>query len=122
MEANLIPSPLRAVLGLQLATCSMQHAARSLHPANLQRGTCKQCNIQHATNMVAAMQHTIRCMPTRALVLFAFFGPLTVTLLLGNAISSAFPNLGEHSCAIEEGMRTTVEPITWTKITTTGRC
>jgi hypothetical protein len=58
MQAHLIPSPLRAVLGLQRATCSMQLASCKPPTSDTQI-----CNIQDATNMVVAMQHIFQIFP-----------------------------------------------------------
>ena len=87
---------------------SFQHAMYNMQPATLQhanlpRATCAKCKIQHKTT---------RCGSTPALVLIACFGPINATSLLGNAILSAFPYLCEYSCATEEGMRITEEPVT----------
>ncbi len=116
MQANLIPSPLRAVLGLQRATCSMQLASCKRPTSDTQK-----CNIQDATNMVAAMQHTTRCMPTPALVLVAFCRPRNVNVVAWECRIYRLQclTLAAFLCYWRaKGKRTSEEPITRTKITT----
>ena len=115
IQANLIPSPLRAVLGLQRATCSMQLASCKPPTSDTQK-----CTIQDATNMVAAMQHTTRCMPTPALVLVAFCRrDVNVLAWECRIVRFQCQTLAAflwHWRA--QGKRTSEEPITRTKITT----
>jgi hypothetical protein len=120
MEANLIASPLRAVLGWQRATC-VQHAACDMQVASCKPPTSdmQKRNIQDATNMAAAMQHTTRCMATPALVLVAFCRRNVDVLAWECRIirfhcltSAAFLRYWRA-----QGKRTSKEPITRTKIT-----
>ncbi len=124
MEANLISSPLRAVLGWQRATCSMRRASCDVQVAIT---SCKpptsdmqKRNIQDATNMAAAMQHTTRCMATPALVLVAFCRR-NVDVLACECRIVRFNclTLAAFLCYWRaQGKRTSKEPITRTKITT----
>ena len=78
LEANLILSPLRAVLGWQCATCSMQLASCILQASN---DDVQKRNIQDAADIIAAMQHTTRCMATPAPSVSCVFGPLSVDVV-----------------------------------------
>ena len=117
MEANLIASPLRAVLGWQVqhAACDVQVAITSCKPP-----TSDMQKRQDATNMAAAMQHTTRCMATPALVLVAFCRR-NVDVLAWDCRIIRFHclTLVAFLCYWRaQGKRTSKEPITRTKITT----
>ena len=117
MEANLIASPLRAVLGWQVqhAACDVQVASCKPPTSDVQKR-----NIQDATNMAAAMQHTTRCMATPALVLVAFCRR-NVDVLACECRIVRFNclTLAAFLCYWRaQGKRTSKEPITRTKITT----
>jgi hypothetical protein len=55
-------------------TCNIQRANFNVQLASMRRATCMKCHGQLATNMVAAMQHMIRCMSTPALSVVCVFG------------------------------------------------